>query len=328
MNDGKKTINTGRKSTYDNEKYVGNFIQLGEVISTDDPNALGRIKVRIIGPTSKGGDDGIPNENLAWCFPLLPKHLQAPVKVKEAVFIFIFNKEREFQDRLYLGPIISQSQQLDYDPYFITALRGFSFANQTPNLSPNTVPEINGVFPNKEDVSIQGRYNTDITQKPNEVVIRAGKFMKSTPNSNNPFNFKFNAKTQAFIQIKNDVIIKPATQNEEVKYGSVINHVANKINLITLADGSPNFNVLNQDNLISDDELANILKDAHQLPFGDVLLEYLILLKNMVLNHVHNGSGKPPTDLTTSGNKQSVAEFKAKADDLEKSMLSKNIRIN
>ena len=58
--------------------------------------------------------------------------------------------------------------------------------------------------------------------------------------------------------------------------------MANKINLITLADGSPNFNVLNQENLISDDELANILKGAHQLPLGDVLLEYLILLKNMV----------------------------------------------
>jgi hypothetical protein len=328
MNDGKKTIHTGKKSVYDNEKQVNNLIQLGQVVSIDDPKALGRIKVRIIGPTSKGGDDSISDKNLAWCFPLLPKHLQTPVKVKEAVFIFIFNKEREYQDRLYIGPIISQSQQLNNDPYQITALRGFSFANQTPSTAPDTIPELNGVFPKKEDVSIQGRFNTDITQKPNEVVIRAGKFTSSTPNSNNPFNFKFNAKTQAFIQIKNDVIIKPATQNEAVKYGSVINHVANKINLITLADGSPNFNVLNQDNLISDDELANILKNAHQVPFGDVLLEYLILLKNMVLNHVHNGSGKPPTDLTTSGNKQSVAEFKAKADDLEKSMLSKNIRIN
>ncbi len=137
MNDGKKTIFTGRQSVYDNENQVHNFIQLGEVVSVDDPNYLGRIKVRIIGPTTKGGDDGIDNKNLAWCFPLLPKHLQTPIKEKEAVFIFIFNKEREFQDRLYLGPIISQPQQLSYDPYHITALRGFSFANQTPNTSPN-----------------------------------------------------------------------------------------------------------------------------------------------------------------------------------------------
>jgi hypothetical protein len=27
------------------------------------------------------------------------------------------------------------------------------------------IPELIGVFPNPEDVSIQGRYNTDITQK-------------------------------------------------------------------------------------------------------------------------------------------------------------------
>jgi hypothetical protein len=51
-------------------------------------------------------------------------------------------------------------------------------------------------------------------------------------------------------------------------------------------------------------------------------------MKEALFNHVHNGSGNAPTDLTTDGNKQSVAAFKAKADDLEKSMLSKNIRIN
>jgi hypothetical protein len=104
--------------------------------------------------------------------------------------------------------------------------------------------------------------------------------------------------------------------------------VANKINLLTHKDGNPRFDLTNQDNLISDDVLEEILQEAHQLPFGDVLLEYLILLKEALLYHVHNGSGNPATDLTTSGNKQAIAAFKAKADELEKAMLSKNIRIN
>jgi hypothetical protein len=51
-----------------------------------------------------------------------------------------------------------------------------------------------------------------------------------------------------------------------------------KINL-THENGSPRFNLTNQDNLISDSELDKMLSEAHQLPFGDVLLEYLRLLK-------------------------------------------------
>ena len=51
-------------------------------------------------------------------------------------------------------------------------------------------------------------------------------------------------------------------------------------------------------------------------------------MKNALLSHVHNGNGNPATDLTASGNIQAIAAFKKRADDLEKSMLSKNIRIN
>jgi hypothetical protein len=114
---------------------------------------------------------------------------------------------------------------------------------------------------------------------------------------------------------------------------AVTNVVANKINLITHSGGYPRFNVTNQTDLISDEELFKILSPetaggAHRLPFGDVLLEYLILLKNALFFHVHNGGGRTATDLVSSGNHQALAEFKSKAEDLEKKMLSNNIRIN
>ena len=80
--------------------------------------------------------------------------------------------------------------------------------------------------------------------------------------------------------------------------------------------------------MISDSELEKILEKAHRVPFGDVLLQYLRLMKNAILYHVHNGNGNPSTDLTASGNIQAIASFKAKADDLEKAMLSNNVRIN
>jgi len=326
MNDGKLKTNRGVNNLLDN-LIASHVLKVGEVISVDDPNYLGRIKVRIKGPRNKGGDDGVLDNDLPWCFPFIPKYFFSTPKEKEAVFIFTFGKDREHSDRMYIGPIISQPQKLDFDPYYFTALRGFSFASQLPDVSPSTIPELKGLYPSKDDISVQGRDNTDITQKKNEIVIRAGKFTQSKPSTNNPFSFKFNSETQGFIQIKNNVVVSPSN-SEKQSFGTVTNIVSNKINLITHKDGSPRFNVTNQDNLISDDELAKILDEAHQLPFGDVLLEYLRLLKDALLNHVHNGSGNPATDLTSSGNKQAIAAFKSKADDLEKSMLSKNIRIN
>lgn len=312
-----------RKNLYNLLHYEKN-VQLGEVVSIEDPNFLGRIKVRIKGPYSKGGDDGVLDKDLPFCTPMIPKFYSSQPKIGEAVFIFIFSDEKAHIDRMYLGPLISQPQQLNYDPFYTSALAGFSFGSETPRVSVSNIPQLNGVFPAPEDISVQGRYNTDITQKTNEVVIRAGKFKSYTPDQNNPFNFAFNAKTQAYIQIKNDVQVFPkgsTTLATEESFGTVTNIVANKINLITHADGSPRFNVTNQDNLISDDEMSRILDEAHQLPFGDVLLEYLKLLKNALFFHVHNGNGNP-----SSG--EPLVQFREKAEGLEKAMLSKNIRIN
>jgi hypothetical protein len=296
---------------------------------------LGRIKVYIKGPISTGGDGNSPTEandpesinRLPWCFPLLPKHLQAQPKVGEVVWIFTIGKNVQHADRLYIGPIISQLDKLNFDNGRTTALAGFSFGPITPKMNVASIPELKGVFPDYEDISIQGRFNTDITQKNNEIILRAGKFESSPTNKNNPFSFKFNARTQAYIQIKNDVTIS-APDSETKDKGSVTNIVANKINLITHKEGSPRFNVTDQNGLISDDELAKILDEAHQVPFGDVLIEYLKLLKEALFAHVHNGNGNPSTDLASYGNKQALATFKSKAEDLEKSMLSKNIRIN
>lgn len=324
---GPNKLTTGRENSIEGLDKNKN-LQLAEVVSVYDPNSLGRIKVRIKGPRALGGDDGVTDANLPWCFPLLPKHLSVQPKPKEAVFIFTFDVYHEHADRLYIGPIISQSQYLNQDPFYVSALAGFTFGAKAPDVSINTIPQLNGVFPDPQDVSIQGRYNTDITQKTNEIVIRAGKFEKSTPDNNNPYPFTFNATTQAYIQIKNEVTISPATDEEEAQIGSVTNVVANKINLLTHKDSSPRFELLNQDNLISDEELAKILSEAHQLPFGDILLQYLIAFKNAFFSHVHNGNGNAATDLVTSGNKQPLQEFKKIADDLEKAMLSKNIRIN
>jgi hypothetical protein len=318
----------GEKSVYDTMDRFNN-LEIGEVVSITDPNLLGRIKVRVKGSIARGGDDGISDSELSWCSPLMTKLISVQPKVGESVFVFLFSRTKQFVDRVYLGPIISQSQHLSFDPAHFSSQAAFSFGPMAPNTAIDTIPQLKGVFPNPEDVSIQGRYNTDITQKRNEIVIRAGKFQTVPTSDQNPYPFTFNKKTQAYIQIKNDVVISPLkTDNQKQELGTVINVVGSKINLLTHTNGAPIFNLTNQNNLISDSELNKILTEAHQLPFGDVLLEYLRLIKDFAFNHVHNGSGNSATDLTGSGNKQSVATFKAKADELEQKMLSKNIRIN
>ncbi len=303
-------------------------VEIGEVVSVLDEQGLDRIKVAINGPTSKGGDNGVPLEDLAWCIPMIPKFFTSKPKVGESVFIFTFSSNRKHSDRLYLGPIISQPQNLNFDPRSSSSMTTFSFGTNQPNVAISRIPALKGVFAGEDDIAIQGRYNTDLIFKKNEVLLRAGKFIETEPNQNNPYYFSFNNKNPAYIQMKNMALIKRGENNQSDELGTVTNIVSNKINLLTHKDGAPRFNLVNQDNLIGEEELLKILSEAHPLPFGDVLVQYLKLLKSAFLNHVHNGHGKVPTDLTGGGNTQYVSDFIKKAEELEAQMLSKNIRIN
>lgn len=303
-------------------------IQIGLVESIDDPKSLGRIKVRINGPANLGGDNGVSLNDLAWSYPMVPKFFQSTPKIGEAVFVMVINSTKTHSDRLYFGPIISSSDKLNFDNYSTTALNAFSFSYLQPPVDIKRIPALKGVFPSSEEISIQGRYNTDLTFKKNEVVLRAGKFEESTPNNNNPYPFQFNRETQAYIQIRNNIPILNLNNDGTQYRGSVTNIVANKINLLTHKDGSPRFNLTNQDDLFSNDDILYAMNNAHPLPFGDILIQYLILLKKAFLNHVHNNNGNPPTDLVAGGLSQDVREFKKQAENLENQLLSKNIHIN
>ncbi len=81
---------------------------------------------------------------------------------------------------------------------------------------------------------------------------------------------------------------------------SVINFVANKLNLISY-DGEHNFNLTDPKGLISDEEQEIINKEAHPLVYGDILIEFLNLMKKYVSAHVHPYHGLPadPSTITT-----------------------------
>jgi hypothetical protein len=104
------------------------------------------------------------------------------------------------------------------------------------------------------------------------------------------------------------------------EFESVINIVADKINLIG-SDSREIYKFNDTDELISDEEVGRFVKEAHQLPFGDKLIEFLRIFITAFQSHTHPwvGAGMTPCkDIT----------YKALADYNLESILSTTIRIN
>jgi hypothetical protein len=263
----------------------------------------------------KNFDDNRPISQLPNCLPMLPRHINIVPKVGEAVLLFLLDGgDRSNEERLYLGPIISQPYDLFLEKMDTTALDGFGFTKNPPREYIGNITDADGVYPKPEHIAINGRDNADIIFKDSEVLLRAGKFVQSDPK-------KFNETNPSYIQIKHNFPL----DNEEQKSTDIIgvtNIVSNKINLLTHKDGRPRYTLNDKDNMISDEELNKIIKEAHPLVFGDKLIEYLKLLRAALDNHVHAYHGKVMED---QDGQQQIEDWRKF--DLD-SLLSKNIKIN
>lgn len=315
-----------------NQPLGTSLIQRGKVISINDVDDAGRIKVRVMGV-----DNNLLDENLVFAVPLLPKHINIVPKVGDGVLIFRFESQNRNVDRMYLGPIVPQPQDLGGADYETKAWNAYSFGLTQLGPAPTKRKKLKGGYPEKEDISLQGKKNSDLILKEDEVLLRAGKFVfqgdkADNSRSDNEFDdiggrkLKFNTRTQGYIQIKYNAKINIADGNKDKgEYGTITNVVSNKINLLTHKHGNPRFALTNQDNLISDEEMQKILKEAHPLVFGDKLVEFLKLMKNAILNHSHKYQGLPPHGEGQSLAAKSVQEMNSY--DLDE-ILSKNIKIN
>ena len=167
------------------------IIRLGEVITNTDPTRAGLVKARIVGVDSLESD-----ESLIECIPLLPKFLTIMPKVGESIFIFQYEDQKgsptsKFNSkRFWLGPLITQPTKLDKDPSSESnAILPDGWTKlKDPNLE-------EGAYGNSEDITLQGRYNTDIIQKDREIWLRVGKFKEGENN-------KFNRKDLGYVQLK------------------------------------------------------------------------------------------------------------------------------
>lgn len=231
--------------------------------------------------------------DIPWAFPLLPKSVQVIPKVGEAVFVI--NDGTQKSQRYYIGPIISQPQ---YNTYCkkddATSLLDGHLTLPIERIS--NVADTWGSFPDTEDIAMVGRGAEDVTlkfdenTKASEVDLRAGIRMEPT-NDTNPNmrgNIIFNGTDPAYIQIKYK---KGLVTGEGKEANSVVNVVANKINIMSNKDDDIAHNIGDRDTLVAEDKIKDVMDNLHQVPKGDELVKLLELLKGAILHHVHPWAG-------------------------------------
>ena len=292
----------------------------------DDSSKALRIKVRIA-PYDNNKDitqePCVENNfnGVQWCFPLLPKMMHVNPKVGELVIVFCQEPDSPYSQRLFL--VVSQDYMMDYDYDFPPTdlftkssarrmLTG-STADKTyvPLPNPDSDSENEGTIPNREDIAFRGRGNSDVILTDNEVRIRCG--FKKTPHSTIKKKLNFNDKDLAYI------LMRYRNSKDEIgSYDSSINIVADRVNILS-HDSKNYFNLGDRKELISDEEMNKILKQAHELPYGDILVKFLKSFIDVFNRHVHPFACLPP-----SLNAADVQTLSPNWDD----MLSKSVRIN
>lgn len=267
----------------------------GEVIIIDDPTDGGRIKVKILDFDNKTG-----NEDLPWCYPLLPKFFHVYPQIGEVVRVFIEDIKYPQRSRFWLGSVISQPQKIGFDTLF-SALSTTNMALTAPEAAPGTYPDAIGVFPLKTDVAIVGKVNADIILSLNQVSIRAGK------HENNDI-LKLNVKNPA------EIIMTFEQKEKETTFYSNTLIMSDKIAILS-HDGKPQFKAAR----ITPTDRLRIFNEGHPVARGDVLVEALEIIRNAILNHMHSYPKMPAVETEIINSLKSI-NFEG--------MLQKNIVIN
>ena len=296
----------------------------------DDKSKGLRIKVRIPPydngknitqePSEENKYDGVP-----WCFPLLPKMMNVNPKVGEMVVVFCQQPNSAMSQRMFIGPVISQDYMMDFDYDFPTPTESWGMKSSarrlltgstadrcyTPFPNPDEDGYNKGTIPEREDIALRGRTNTDVVLKDNDVRIRCG--FKTNPKSDTKTRLHFNDKDLSYI------LMRYRKGKDEVgDYKSSVNIVGDRINLLS-HDSNTTFKLGDPQELITDEQMEQILSKAHELPYGDVLVDFLKCFIDVFKRHVHPFPGKEPSLSSTDVDSLSPNWNE---------MLSKSVRIN
>lgn len=284
------------------------------VENVDDENDAGRIQVRIEGIdrkiTLEGGGyndvkTGTVKNELVWCEPLMPKYINILPRKGEMVRVAVFNYRNKFKRRLYIGPVVGQQTVEDFkNPKYSTTMNKVEYKSYGKSWTTEVDTKIENkdwsVWPSKDDISIIGRVNTDLILKDknnyNEVILRAGKIDWTTLTDPTP---KLNKVNPAYITV-NHTLPRNATTSVEKSLGldknrTHINIVADKLNLISHLGSS--VKAAAPSILTGDDpsqQYNTEITSLHPVIYGDLMWDFLSLLKEYVSSHVHPYDGLPP----------------------------------
>lgn len=272
---------------------IGTVREVENTYSVDGYDAL-RVRAELLQDKPKDTND------IPWAFPLLPKVFQSIPKVGEAVFVFVDDDgDKNITQRYFLGPIISQPQYNTYcQKEDATTLLQTHDRNPIGRIS--NVDATRGSFPVSSDVAVVGRGKEDIILRYNddsdasEIDLRAG--IRCEPiNSKNPDlfgNIIFNDIDPAYIQLKyKQGLVAADGEDDKTSANSVINMVANRINIMSNKDDNIAHNLGDKGSMISESDMNTIMDSLHQVPMGDKLVELLKIMKGCIMHHVHPWAG-------------------------------------
>lgn len=283
-------------------------VRFCKVISIDDDSDADRIKIRLFPE-----DNSKTDSELDYAFPLLPKTFHVKPKVGEGVLVLLATTNDGNSQRYYIGPVISQDHRLYNDPYFgggDSYLRG-SFKKF--DVAPRMKSLQDGTLPNDNDILVRGRKNSDIQVTDDDIRIKSG---VKLVNEGNQYDISFNEKDPGYIKVKYHTT--PLDDNSR----STTAVVSDKIFL--LSNTSPNnFKTTDRKDLITDNELNNILNKAYKLPYGELLVEFLTEFVKAFVEHTHDFSMLPPNQTFTT---DLISKKNVLLD--QKQMLSDTVRIN
>lgn len=269
---------------------------MGQVESVTDDMGGGRIKVRL----TEDKDRALTE--LPYALPLNPKMFQCVPKIGEGVLVITSQSGNIDSQRYYIGPIVSQGQEMSFAPYAYGKGASISLAQGAivgPHKPLSFFTATEGAFPDKEDVAIIGRKSEDVILKEGEIDLRCGVRNEALGNEDRDLigNVIFNGKNPTYIQLKHKPHLTTAGDG-------VINLVADRINLVSHNDKTLDVKLANPNSkngsktepLIKGEDMDTLISELHQLPYGDKLVEVLTHMANAITNHTHPAVSAPPCE--------------------------------
>ena len=290
----------------------------GIVVRVDDPYDAGRIKVRVDGIDKKidlvgGGKSKQESENLGhkqgdsylpWCEPLLPKFLNITPKVGEMVKVAIFDYRNKQQRRQYIGPVIGQENPANFiESSYNTAKVQVENSAYSASINkwPGSKQGVWGVYPNKTDIALLGRRNTDLILRNqsnyDEVILRAGKI--DYRDLNQPYPVNLNKKNPAYVTINHTFPSKNSSKSQ-TNLGlendrTHVNLVADRLNLIShLGSSSKGTAPIIMDGSDIKQQIITENTKLHPVIYGDEIWNMLEKLRAYVEGHIHKASRREP----------------------------------